>query len=257
MPQGATDAVPGFFPVGWACDYKTKAQPWGFTDALNLIDMGDYLAAAERFGDPALAEIRAGFNDYLGTMRDRVLFFKRESADKEDFDIPISPDRKEVEKGFPRLYHGNMIVLGLKNGYLDANDVLRIWKWCLRNGQTSANGLTGKFSTASDDPVMKHYWYTTSQDYLWHRAFRAIGYNDQADTILAATLKFAMTRELYVGERYRDDEPWFLPWSPNCSGSGRIVQMLLERYRSTGGWRARSRGETVVKPAFQSIGVPL
>ena len=51
-----------------------------------------------------------------------------------------------------------------------------------------------------------------------------------ADTILAATLKFAMTRELYVGERYRDDEPWFLPWSPNRSGSGRIVQMLLERY---------------------------
>ena len=159
-----------------------------------------------------------------------MLFYKRESADKEDFDIPISPDGREVEAMFPRLYHGNMIVLGLKNGYLDANDVLRIWKWCLNNGQASANGLTGKYTTASDDPVMKHYWYTTSQDYLWHRAFRAIGFHDQADTILAATLKFAMTRELYVGERYRDDEPWFLPWSPNCSGSGRIVQMLLERY---------------------------
>ena len=230
VPPGATDAVPGFFPVGWACDIKTKAQPWGFTDAINLSDMGDYLVAAERFGDPALAEIRAGFEDYLGTMRDRVLFFKQESADKEDFDIPISPNRQEVEKMYPRLYHGNMVVLGLKNGYLDAADVLRIWKWCLRNGQASANGLTGKYTTASDDPVMKHYWYTTSQDYLWHRAFREIGRNDLADVILAATLKFAMTRELYVGERYRDDEPWFLPWSPNCSGSGRIVQMLLERY---------------------------
>ena len=230
VPPGATDAVPGFFPAGLACDYKTKTQSWGFTDALNLIDMGDYLAAAERFGDPALAEIRAGFNDYLGTMRDRVLFFKQESADKEDFDIPISPDRKEVEKMYPRLYHGNMVVLGLKNGYLDAKDVLRVWKWCIRNGQTSDKGLTGKYTTASDDPVMLHYWYTTSQDCLWHRAFRRIGNHDQADIILAATLKFAMSRELYVGERYRDDEPWFLPWSPNCSGSGRIVQMLLERY---------------------------
>ena len=250
VPPGATDAVPGFFPVGWACDVKTKAQPWGFTDAINLIDMSDYLVAAERFGDPALAEIRAGFEDYLGTMRDKVLLFRRESADKEDFDIPISPDRKEVDKMYPRLYHGNMIVLGLKRGYLDANDVMRIWKWCLNNGQVSDRGLTGKYTTASDDPVMKHYWYTTSQDYLWHRAFREIGRNDLADTILAATLKYAMSRELYVGERYRDDEPWFLPWSPNCSGSGRIIQMLLEHY----GERIEPSKST--RPASVVKGVP-
>ena len=230
VPAGAKDAVPGFFPVGWASDYKTDAQPWGFTDANNLNDLGDFRAAAERFRDPALAEIRAGFEDYLGTMRDRVLLFKRESADKPDFDLPITPDRRDVGRDFPRLYHGDMVTLGLKNGYLDAADAMRIWACCLRTGQASANGLTGKFSTANDDPVMRHYWYTTSQDLKWHRAFRMIGRNDLADVILEAALKFSMSRELYVGERYRDDEPWFLPWSPNCSGSGRIIQMLLDAH---------------------------
>ena len=42
-----------------------------------------------------------------------------------------------------------------------------------------------------------------------------------------------MTEEYYVGERYRDDNPWYFPWSPNASGSGRIILMLLER--SAGG----------------------
>lgn len=40
-------------------------------------------------------------------------------------------------------------------------------------------------------------------------------------------MKYSMTAEYYVGERYRDDTPWYFPWSPNASGSGRIVQMLL------------------------------
>lgn len=31
---------------------------------------------------------------------------------------------------------------------------------------------------------------------------------------------------LLVGERYHDERPWFLPWSPNVSGAGRILQML-------------------------------
>ena len=38
----------------------------------------------------------------------------------------------------------------------------------------------------------------------------------------------AVSAEHLVNERYRDDDPWYSPWSPNASGSGRIVLMLLE-----------------------------
>ena len=44
---------------------------------------------------------------------------------------------------------------------------------------------------------------------------------------LDACLKYALTDELYVGERYNDANPWYYPWSPNASGSGRITMMLL------------------------------
>ena len=226
---GEEGIVPGFFPPGWASDYKTKAQPWGFTDAINLTDLGDYVKCAEELGDPALDEIKSGFADYLGVMRERVLVFKRESADKDDFDIPIVPDRAQARlaRAFPRLYHGGMVLLGLANGYLDGEDAMRVWTWCLRNGQASDQGLTGNF--ANGDPAASHYWYTTSQDVLWHRLFRKLGRHDLADKIIAATIRYSMSEEMYMGERYRDDEPWFLPWSPNCSGSGRIIQMLLDR----------------------------
>lgn len=225
-PEAAGGLVPGFFAPGGACDYTVAFQTWGFTDAVNISDLGYYVKAAERFGDPALAEIRVGFEDYLGSMKKRMLELKRECAGLPDFDIPITPDRKEVPKGFPRLYHGYMLELGLRYGYLDAADVMRVWACCLRTGQASDNGLTGNFSPS--DPNCAHYWYTTSQDVHWHRVFRKIGQTDQAQRILDATLMYAMSREFYVGERYRDDCPWFLPWSPNCSGSGRIVQMLFD-----------------------------
>ena len=42
-----------------------------------------------------------------------------------------------------------------------------------------------------------------------------------------ALMKYSITTEYYVGERYRDDTPWYYPWSPNASGSGRIIQMML------------------------------
>ena len=37
------------------------------------------------------------------------------------------------------------------------------------------------------------------------------------------------TDEGYVGERIHEKIPWFFPWIPNASGSGRILNMLLDQ----------------------------
>ena len=37
-----------------------------------------------------------------------------------------------------------------------------------------------------------------------------------------------MTPEYYVCERYCDNDPYFVPWLPNGSGNGRIIDMLLD-----------------------------
>jgi len=111
-------------------------------------------------------------------------------------------------------------------GLLDANDVRRIWQEAVASGTASPNGLTGNLPPY-EDLSSSHYWYTTCADNLWHQVLKAVGDERQAEVIRAATFRYSMTEEYYVGERYKDDDPWFLPWSPNCSGSGRIVQMLF------------------------------
>ena len=60
-------------------------------------------------------------------------------------------------------------------------------------------------------------------------AWRRVGRNDLAEQARDVCLKYALTDELYVGERYHDANVWFYPWSPNASGAGRIIMMLLER----------------------------
>lgn len=228
VKEGNPDGlVPGLFPPGQASDYKAKAQTWTFTDTVNILGLGDYLEAAEKFGDPALEEIRNGIDDYVGTLRGLVDRFRAKSAGSDQFEVPITADGRPVPPGYPKSHQCDLIEVGQRYGFIDATDVMRIWRQCIASGSASPNGLTGNFP--NEDLTSCHYWYTTSQDKRWHRAFRKVGRHDLADRILDATLKFAMSREMIVGERYRDDNPWYLPWSPNCSGSGRIIQMLLDR----------------------------
>ena len=62
--------------------------------------------------------------------------------------------------------------------------------------------------------------------------WRREGRDDLAAQALDACLKYALTDELYVGERYNDANPWYYPWSPNASGSGRIIMMLAGQDKS-------------------------
>ena len=39
-----------------------------------------------------------------------------------------------------------------------------------------------------------------------------------------------MTDEYYMVERYADNDPYYVPWSPNSSANGRLISMLLDFY---------------------------
>ena len=111
-------------------------------------------------------------------------------------------------------------------GLLSAEEMLRLRKWLLRRGYANPNGLYG--NQFSRDPACRnHIWYTTWSELQWFRAWRRVGRNDLAAQTCDACLNYALTDELYVGERYHDANPWYYPWSPNASGAGRIVMMLL------------------------------
>ena len=221
-PGDPDELVAGLALPGRSSDYKSKGQSWGFTDAGNIRSLAHFVKAAERFDDPAKGEVRAGYDGYVAALKGAMEPYRRQARESGVFKLPARIGGDEASCSNNTGY-ACMACVGLDNGFLDAKDVMGLWTAWTAYGRTSDRGLTYRWF--QENP---HLWYTTARDGLWHHALARIGRRDLADRILEGNLRYAMTEECCVGERYRDDDPWFLPWSPNVSGSGRLILMMID-----------------------------
>ena len=103
-----------------------------------------------------------------------------------------------------------------------------------RNRGMMQNGLTGLMNDGQmrqghrSDPWAGHTWYTSFPDFCWfHYWLETKQYQKAAET-LRAELKYGMTPEFYMPERYADNDPYFVPWMPNASANGRTIMMLFD-----------------------------
>ena len=223
--------VAGLFPVAESTDNPTPIQLWGFTDMLNLEALSRLACAARRFGEPRAVEIEAERDALLKVIAGIYGRFSRAAEGRDEMRIPITPDGNDAEfikAGYFDTGQGYVLHTGLEHGFAPTNDVMKVYRWCLRSGKANPHGLCANHPPSSNlsDP---HVWYTTSSERYWYDCFLRINRKDLANKVLDATLRYSVTDEFYVGERYRDDNPWYFPWSPNASGSGRIILMLLGR----------------------------
>jgi hypothetical protein len=77
-----------------------------------------------------------------------------------------------------------------------------------------------------DEDGVVRMWYTTLDEIYWFDTFLRLGHKDKCREIIDSTIKYAMTDEFYMTERFHENDPWFTPWSPNASGNGRLIIML-------------------------------
>ena len=234
-------SMPGLFPISWATDNPTPIQLWCFTDIENLNALTAFSEVARRFGDPRADEVSAERDDLLRTIAGVYSKFSRAAAGKGELRIPLTPDGDDetfLKSGYFNLNQGHVLQAGLANGFVTSEDVIKVYNWCLRSGKASPKGLCANHPPRTD-LGSPHYWYTTSSEIAWQDCFLRIGRKDLSDLVFDAVMKYSITAEYYVGERCRDDTPWYFPWSPNASGSGRIVQMLLLASRES----ANAKGE--------------
>ena len=89
------------------------------------------------------------------------------------------------------------------------------------------NRAPSEFNLVDDDGETR-VWYTSVTEYHWFYTFMRMGDRARAKETLDATIKYSMTDELYMIERYHPRNPYFAPWSPNTSASGRLIQMMLD-----------------------------
>ena len=217
----------GLFPPMRSSDHKAVFRAWGTTDVSGLMAYEMFAEAAAAFGDPRADEISAAARNYRETITRTLDGWRAKSAGKDELFIPLSVDGNDdplTEAFMSRLQTGGFV----KGGFLTADEMRRLWVWLVRRGYAHANGLCSNH--LSRDPACRHHiWYTTWGERNWFLGWKRVGRDDLAARSADVCLRYALTDELYVGERYHDANVWFYPWSPNASGAGRIIMMLLER----------------------------
>ena len=73
-------------------------------------------------------------------------------------------------------------------------------------------------------------YYTGVAEVNWIEAWLARGDKEKAEAYMRGVLRYNVTPEFIVSERYCSTDPWFTPWQPNASGSGRLCHLLLDYY---------------------------
>jgi hypothetical protein len=221
--QDGNGEYAGLFPSLRGCDWDHTFQAWGTTDLWNLFGIEALAKAAEHFDDPRAADVRKEYDDYFAVMKRLLRPYEEEAKVTGLLRLPLCPDGNDkalLEDFHPYLVHGVFVWSGL----VDDGDIEKVYRWQVAHGMAK-NGLHGHMPYRDGNT---HIWYTSYTDYYWFRTRLRRGERSIARQIIQAQVDYAMTPEYYMAERYCDNDPYFVPWSPNCSASGRLMNMLLD-----------------------------
>ncbi len=230
------DLIGGLFPPKSSCDDPFVFQSWCNTDTFNLRGIKALAETFALFGDPAAKEMEEEYNDYLTLMRS----VWKKHADKEPSDklsVPFSPtlpDELVSEKFLFSPLVGYMVE-GIDMDETDARRVLNYYtaSGMIRGGlydRMPNHKSVGSAKCNLDEDGNCLVWYVCCHEYLWFKYFMRHGLKEKCTQILYGAEQYAMTEEYYMCERYNQRDPYFLPWSPNASASGRMINMLLDFY---------------------------
>ena len=226
LSEGISGAVAGLMPPLRGNDWQDVFQHWTFTDCLTLSAYRALLRAAKAFGDPAEQEISGAFECYRQVVLAVLKNVKGFEGD-EPFRIPLLPagdDRPLLDLFHPYINH--MLPVLQLHELLPASVFERVGAWAQKTGLVE-NGLHCRMPGKDGNT---HIFYTTSPDYDWFFLYLLYGNREKAEEIIASSIRYSMTQEYYMAERYDSGDPYFVPWSPNASASGRLINMMLDLY---------------------------
>lgn len=225
---------PGLFPPLQSCDCDYFFQAFLNTDFRVVYDLKRFVEILEYFGDPCALEVRTEYEDYLNLLDYHFDYLRKESADKDEMrHTAFVPSFNGDENLFPFQPAIRNIpeVLNLTN-----EEIEKLINYGRKRGFMDVNGLYSKMKdnmpeneyNLVDEDGETRVWYTTVTEYHWFNTFMRMGDKKRAGETLHAILKYSMTDELYMFERYHPYNPYFAPWSPNPSANGRLIQMLIK-----------------------------
>ena len=221
--KGDSNVFEGLFPPMRACDWAESSQMWSKTDVFNIYGIRELARAAKEFGDERSSEMWEEHDSYMAVMKAIWEPMAQAAKEQEVLRMPLVPDGNDeaLIRGFyPYLTQGGFIYTGI----VSEEDIIKVRNYMYEDG-LAKNGLYGHMPYPNGDT---HIWYVNWPEYYWYLAFLRMDKKEWAKEIYEAQLKYAMTDEYYMVERYSDRDPWYVPWSPNASASGRTILLILE-----------------------------
>ncbi len=236
----SNDLYPGLMPAMRATDWPEIAHFWG-ADHGNISVYKKLIMVFEKYGDYENAnKIKSYYEDYTKVFKEKVVNKAINNFDNgNELFIPLTLEDLDKPLKLPYTknpYLGNAPSLA-NSGMIDPmGETIKHIENYFTNRRLHKNGLHGLMNDLllgmglTSDPWAGHMWYTGFVDQGWFNLFMKQGRYDEAKETLDAQLKYSMSKEYIMLERFMDNDKYFCCWQPNASANGRTFEMLLDYY---------------------------
>lgn len=222
------------FPVGKGTDWGDQAQHWCFTDGQNVRGVNSMAKMYKMFGAEEYDYVQSCYEDYQATMESIIdeLYAGHENDESFHFPHQLGIDFKDTLR---YCYYICGAIYLFYSGVIPYNSRMfeQMENYFNEHGMFE-KGLAGRMTNADDRNfgLYGDVFYTTQGEIIWLQAWKQ---RNETNTkkyheMMEAVLKYCITSEYIVSERYCSTDPWYSPWQPNASGSGRIINIILNYY---------------------------
>ncbi len=217
----------GLYPPKQSCDCELVFQSWTFTDTMNLIGLQKFMKALEFLNDSYADEVREEINSYTAVLNECFENAKKLTKSGQDLRLTsFVPSMPGDETLFAFSPFTGLITQTLKVNSQDVDSLITDMKKRGRIHEGLYWRMPEHYYRHDEDGIVR-MWYTVLDDYYWFETFLRLERYEEAQQVIDSTLKYSVTEEGYMLERYHERDPYFCPWSPNASANGRLILMLL------------------------------
>lgn len=220
----------GLYPAGVASDWGEVGKHWTFTDAFAVRGITVLAEALEGLHDPDAPRVRAVADDYRAAVMNVMQALSAGHENDKAFILPHIAGLS-FEESYNHCFYTDGAPYLPMLGIMDpASRLFEQMEAFYHENGLFEHDLAGRMTNATDFGVGAYgdCYYTGIPELCWIYPWMARGEWDKADAMTDALLRYNVTPEYIVSERYCSFDPWYTPWQPNGSGSGRIVDFLLD-----------------------------
>ncbi len=237
--RNSNEKYKGFIPAMQANDWPSVEHFW-YADAGNIVAYKYLIKLFEKYNDIDNAnKIKGYYEEYYNLFEKEVIGKAVKNFDDGDeLFIPLSLEGldKAIKLPYTETPYISEVPSIIEEEFVDPNgETAKHIENYFKNRGLHKNGLHGLFNCLllghnKDDPWAGHMWYTGFVDQSWFNIFMKQGRFLEAKETLDAQLKYSMSKEYYMLERFMDNDKYFCCWQPNASANGRTLEMLLDWY---------------------------